>query len=176
MNPLARPKPSLKKTKQLLNRLTLGLVSVLGFFSTASILTAPSSLNPTETTSETIFAGRQPASVVKNDFSNSPERKGIQVIKLSCDAEMNLVEENNQIRLRGKVCSEKPVSIEKSSVKNSENEEIATVFHKEKTFTTDVIHLRPGQNRLVITNVLSDGSTSTQVLVVQRSPSGKKTN
>lgn len=150
----------------MLNRITLGLVSALGFLSVASILTAPTSLNPV--TGEEEPASRRPASIEMGDTSQ-PERRGIQVIKLSCEPEMKMNQDSHQIRLRGKVCSEGPVTIEKSSVKNSENEEIATVFHKEKTFTTDVIHLRPGQNKLVITNLLSDGSTSTQILVVERS-------
>ncbi len=137
----------------------------------ASILTAPTSLNPI--TGEEELASRNPASFEIGDASQ-PEKRGIQVVKLNCEPEMKMNQDSHQIRLRGKVCSEGPVTIEKSSVKNSENEEIATVFHKEKTFTTDVIHLRPGPNKLVITNLLSDGSTNTQILVVERS--GKKIN
>ena len=150
----------------MLNRITLGFVSALGFLAVASILTAPTTLTPI-VTDEVDLSSREPASIEIGEVG-VPEKRGIQVIKLTCEPEMKMNQDSHQIRLRGRVCSEGPVTIEKSTVKNSENEEVATVFHKEKTFTTDVIHLRPGSNKLVITNVLSDGSTSTQVLVVER--------
>lgn len=172
---MARPKPRLKQTRMLLNRLTLGLVSVLGFFSAASILTAPSTLAPNESSMDYSYASRGPASSVRSHESSS-EKTRIQVLKLSCESEMEMEENSNQIRLRGKICSEKNVSIEKSLVKNSENEDVATVFHKEKDFTTDIIHLRPGLNKLVITNFLSDGSKNVQVLNVRRSPASAKNN
>lgn len=138
----------------------------MGFFSAITILTAPTMVSTGEYGGDVTLAARNPAS-----DSVSVDKGRIQVVKLTCDEEMKLSQEAHQIRLKGHVCSDMPLSIEKSTVKNSENEEVATVFHKEKDFTTDVIHLRPGQNRLVITNVLSDGSTKTQVLRVQRAPS-----
>jgi len=172
-DPLARPKPSLRQTRKLLNRLTLGFVSILGFFSAASILTQPNANLSAENT-EQALASRQPASI--NFTPPQDEKKAILVVKLTCEPEMQLNENSNQIRLKGKICTDKLVSIENSSVKNSDDKVIATVFHKDKNFTTDIIHLRPGQNRLVITNKLSDGTTDTQVLVVTRSPASEKKN
>lgn len=140
------------------------LVSVLGFLSITSIVTAPSSLAPSD--GIPTLGSRHLASVSPTSLNS--EKMRVPVIKIGCDPEITAKETANQIRLKGKICGSKEAVIEKSVIRNSDNEEVATVFHRDSDFTTDVIHLRAGRNLLTITNFLSDGTKSSQTLVILR--------
>lgn len=155
----------LRKTKVFLNQLTLFLVLTLGFMSSITILTAPAD-NPKWADLNPSSASRAIASV--KPFDPSPEHDTISVLTLDCLGTKAFTNSSPQVRLKGKVCDTSGAEIQSSQVRNIKNEDVATVFHRNREYTTDLIHLVPGENELTIKFKLSNGKTETKLLKIHR--------
>jgi len=136
--------------------------------SAVTILTAPSE-HPSWADLNPGASGSRALASVKPLDGSTPEHDIISVLSLDCSDKNNVITNASpQIRLKGKICDPSAAEIESSQVRNIKNEDVATVFHHNREYTTDLIHVAPGDNELTVKFKLSNGKTETKILKIRR--------
>ncbi|MGE3972928.1 MAG: hypothetical protein AB7F59_00225 [Bdellovibrionales bacterium] len=163
---MAKPISNLRKTQQMLNQLTVGIVTVFGVISAFTIFSSPISMNSSDVMMAPSEGLRGPASVgVTNEMG---KQVTVDVLTIECGKDIEVLSQSPQVRLRGSICAqESQAQLKSSSIKNKDNKDVATVFLMNRDFTTDVIHLSKDHNELTIVNKLSNGETETRLLKIR---------
>lgn len=160
---------SLNQIKKIAIKYTMLLVFIMGILSTFTLLSKPKNLI-FDTAS--LSLDRSPASIgaTVNPTPGNHDND-VKVIQLDCKKNEFTVGEAMQVRLRGRTCQSNRERIENSDVRNHATGLAATVFFSNETnnFTTDLIQLRNGVNKITIDNKLAGGGVDhSEITVIAR--------
>lgn len=152
------------KIRTAFSKFTLLLTVAFGLITTLTLIEEPS--RTLQTTAASTAGGRGVASLAAAVGTSATNKPFMATFVASCDDNSSFKTQSEHVRVKGSFCRSDVLS---TTVRNSSNGYVATVFHQGgQNYTTDYMSLAHGANVIVIEQKMNSGEVSAREVTIVR--------